>query len=70
MDLAAVRPRARGDGSMWVFDGEEWIDDEDGDSLQRKERITPPVIPIDAFLPELQVQIVTPTQRPVPPPPM
>ena len=54
---------------MWVFDGEQWIDDEESEGWQRVEKKTPPVVPIDAFLPELQVQIVTPTARPVPPPP-
>ena len=67
--IAAGANDARGDEAMWVFDGEQWIDDEESEGWQRVEKKTPPVVPIDAFLPELQVQIVTPTARPVPPPP-
>ena len=53
---------------MWVFDGEQWTEDEESDGWPGVEKAHPPA-PIEVCLPELQVQIVTPTQRPVPPPP-
>ena len=53
---------------MWVFDGEQWIDDEEGDGGARADK-TLPIIPVDVFVPELQLQLVPARPRPAPPPP-
>jgi hypothetical protein len=51
---------------MWIFDGEQWLQD-DGDDQPHIDRAQP--VRIDEFYPELQLEVVIPTPRPVPPPP-
>ena len=53
---------------MWVFDGEEWKQDDGGDEKRKPETAT---VPYDAFAPELQViEIVQVPKAPVPPFPL
>lgn len=63
-----VTPVRRTGSTMWVFDGEQWTQDENGE--QRKETAVAPMR-IDEFVAELQViEIVRPQRGQVPPPPM
>ncbi|HEX8154934.1 MAG TPA: hypothetical protein VF698_17510 [Thermoanaerobaculia bacterium] len=41
---------------MWVFDGEQWRQDDEGDEYSTPKTARPaPVAPIDELVPELQV---------------
>ena len=44
---------------MWVFDGEQWI--EEGGSEKQATRTETQQMPYDMFLPELQIAEVVPT---------
>ena len=50
---------------MWIFDGEEWV--EEGAETSKE---TPrPIHDMDAFVPELQVIEIVPIPRNIPVPP-
>ena len=60
----------REDDIMWVFDGEEWI--EEGGSRDSAKNEKAMRIPISEFVPELQVLEIVPTPKsnPIPPFPL
>jgi hypothetical protein len=49
---------------MWVFDGEEWIEEGVSEASKRSERSEMPMPLPGEFLPELQVIEITHTQVP------
>jgi hypothetical protein len=55
---------------MWIFDGEEWT--EEGGSKDTAKSETGNMIPMNEFVPELQVLEIVPTPKsnPMPPFPM
>lgn len=53
---------------MWIYDGEEWVEEGKVDDKRKPESVT---IPMDALVPELQViEIVEVPKNPVPPFPL
>ncbi|HEV8658506.1 MAG TPA: hypothetical protein VGS96_07735 [Thermoanaerobaculia bacterium] len=53
---------------MWVFDGEQWTEEGGSNTTPKPETVA---IPMDQYLPELQLEIVrVPNPNPVPPLPL
>ena len=51
---------------MWVFDGEEWTDE---GASEKPKADAGTQIPMNEFVPELQVIEIVPVKKPIPVPP-
>jgi hypothetical protein len=69
MEGTPARPAWSGkEAPMWVFDGEQWTEEGGSNTTPKPETVA---IPMDQYLPELQLEIVrVPNPNPVPPLPL